>query len=631
MFSLLFLCFAVFHLHLLLSLHPLVPSLYFSFSAYTSTFLSSHLHLLQEKHQTNKRVLLQTKQGNGLNPLAHQFVPDLGYISNGFPPVYPPTVTTAFTSIPTTYAYAYDQRAVPHNTFVPPVYQPMQHQYSAPMMPMMPTMQTSHPGHGAISRLGYANGSGLNPTAAPFFFPNMTPRTMAPAPLHYDQDFDYAFNGYMPTLGDGVNDSTTLRPLNASQRKRPRLDDDDQDEHSVAVPPAKKAKIGTENNGEVGVPGEVTKLDYDEFLNFTPSKDGNVTDASRNSQQQADLTRPVDTTFEPVHLTRPFTPLHHNSPDLQRTTVSPKDLQVVADQVVQSSEPVESYDEPGVVHSMSQWHSHGNQFEEDYGHLPATGLQSFNHPIAGQAIVDLHRPSYNYPSPLIPSESFIPAGHSHHITHTSYRAPEPNMGDSQPTECRSSSSTNASTRRQATRRSTTTSNSSRSRSRYTSDEESEARRQRDELFVQLKDSGLGYKEIKERMGLTEADSTLRGRYRALKKDKKDRVRRPVWSDVDDAVLRSIIEEKTAAQGGPLNLIKISYKLVQEEMGAAGRYRFGYAALKKRAERLFKNSGNGATEADETDSQATEPASTEADQDLAGNTGVGSNVNDPYAV
>ncbi|OCK92355.1 uncharacterized protein K441DRAFT_614568, partial [Cenococcum geophilum 1.58] len=43
---------------------------------------------------------------------------------------------------------------------------------------------------------------------------------------------------------------------------------------------------------------------------------------------------------------------------------------------------------------------------------------------------------------------------------------------------------------------------------------------------------MSYKEIRQKGGLQAAESTLRGRFRALTKARKDRVRKPVWTERD---------------------------------------------------------------------------------------------------
>jgi hypothetical protein len=56
--------------------------------------------------------------------------------------------------------------------------------------------------------------------------------------------------------------------------------------------------------------------------------------------------------------------------------------------------------------------------------------------------------------------------------------------------------------------------------------------ERDKILVDSRVRGMSYKDIKRDYHFTEAESTLRGRYRTLTKDKKDRVRKPEWADRD---------------------------------------------------------------------------------------------------
>ncbi|KAI9736965.1 MAG: hypothetical protein M1834_000554 [Cirrosporium novae-zelandiae] len=55
---------------------------------------------------------------------------------------------------------------------------------------------------------------------------------------------------------------------------------------------------------------------------------------------------------------------------------------------------------------------------------------------------------------------------------------------------------------------------------------------RDFLLVKWKGEGLSYKEIREKGGFHEAESTLRGRYRTITKPKEKRVRKPEWKEQD---------------------------------------------------------------------------------------------------
>ncbi len=53
---------------------------------------------------------------------------------------------------------------------------------------------------------------------------------------------------------------------------------------------------------------------------------------------------------------------------------------------------------------------------------------------------------------------------------------------------------------------------------------------KDEFLVRCKARGMSYKQIKELGKFEEAESTLRGRYRALTKPKEARLRKPEWGD-----------------------------------------------------------------------------------------------------
>ena len=57
----------------------------------------------------------------------------------------------------------------------------------------------------------------------------------------------------------------------------------------------------------------------------------------------------------------------------------------------------------------------------------------------------------------------------------------------------------------------------------------------DVLLVQMRLEGKSYKEIKEALGLEEAESTLRGRHRSLTKPKEARVRKPEWTTQDVSI------------------------------------------------------------------------------------------------
>ena len=58
------------------------------------------------------------------------------------------------------------------------------------------------------------------------------------------------------------------------------------------------------------------------------------------------------------------------------------------------------------------------------------------------------------------------------------------------------------------------------------------RKTEDCFLVTSRRAGMSYKEIRRKGGLQAAESTLRGRFRALTKARKDRVRKPVWAERD---------------------------------------------------------------------------------------------------
>lgn len=62
---------------------------------------------------------------------------------------------------------------------------------------------------------------------------------------------------------------------------------------------------------------------------------------------------------------------------------------------------------------------------------------------------------------------------------------------------------------------------------------------RDRQLIRWREQKKSYKEIKQLGGFEEAESTLRGRYRALTKVRKDRVRKPVWTDHDVSLLHAL--------------------------------------------------------------------------------------------
>ena len=62
----------------------------------------------------------------------------------------------------------------------------------------------------------------------------------------------------------------------------------------------------------------------------------------------------------------------------------------------------------------------------------------------------------------------------------------------------------------------------------------------DELLIEGKKKGLTYKDIRKKWkGIPPKESTMRGRHRSLTKARKDRVRKPVWTENDVSQLISL--------------------------------------------------------------------------------------------
>lgn len=59
-----------------------------------------------------------------------------------------------------------------------------------------------------------------------------------------------------------------------------------------------------------------------------------------------------------------------------------------------------------------------------------------------------------------------------------------------------------------------------------------SRSAKDDFLVRSKLAGMTYREIRRKGNFTEAESTLRGRFRTLTKDKEARVRKPEWQEND---------------------------------------------------------------------------------------------------
>ncbi|RDL40674.1 uncharacterized protein BP5553_00653 [Venustampulla echinocandica] len=110
------------------------------------------------------------------------------------------------------------------------------------------------------------------------------------------------------------------------------------------------------------------------------------------------------------------------------------------------------------------------------------------------------------------------------------------------------------------------------------------REAKDDFLVRSKLAGMSYKEIRRLGKFTEAESTLRGRFRTLTKHKTARVRKPEWNENDIRLLRKAVR-KFAQDSDPLRR-KIPWKLVAEYIANnGGSYHFGNATCRKRWDEL----------------------------------------------
>ncbi|KAL1861582.1 hypothetical protein VTK73DRAFT_7042 [Phialemonium thermophilum] len=107
---------------------------------------------------------------------------------------------------------------------------------------------------------------------------------------------------------------------------------------------------------------------------------------------------------------------------------------------------------------------------------------------------------------------------------------------------------------------------------------------KDDFLVKCKLAGMPYKEIRRKGGFTEAESTLRGRFRTLTKHKQARVRKPEWSERDVILLERAVRSFT--HGNDPRVAKIPWKKVAGYIVAhGGTYLFGNSTCRKRWDEL----------------------------------------------
>ncbi|EHK96479.1 hypothetical protein M7I_7808 [Glarea lozoyensis 74030] len=93
-------------------------------------------------------------------------------------------------------------------------------------------------------------------------------------------------------------------------------------------------------------------------------------------------------------------------------------------------------------------------------------------------------------------------------------------------------------------------------------------------------------DIRRKGKFTEAESTLRGRFRTLTKHKNARVRKPEWDENDDRLLKKAVRKM--AYGSDVAHCKVPWKQVAEYISKhGGSYHFGNATCRKRWDELQK--------------------------------------------
>ncbi|KAJ3573088.1 hypothetical protein NPX13_g4827 [Xylaria arbuscula] len=120
-----------------------------------------------------------------------------------------------------------------------------------------------------------------------------------------------------------------------------------------------------------------------------------------------------------------------------------------------------------------------------------------------------------------------------------------------------------------------------------SDAEREAKNR---FLVDSKLAGMTYREIRLQGGFTEAESTLRGRFRTLTKNKEQRVRKPEWQDKDIRLLKRAVRK--LAKGGK-DSARVPWKQVAAYIFEHdGSYHFGNATCRKKWDELVEEEAEG---------------------------------------
>ncbi|TGO09897.1 hypothetical protein BTUL_0151g00040 [Botrytis tulipae] len=105
------------------------------------------------------------------------------------------------------------------------------------------------------------------------------------------------------------------------------------------------------------------------------------------------------------------------------------------------------------------------------------------------------------------------------------------------------------------------------------------RTEQNNFLIRSRQAGMSYKAIRSNGNFTAAESTLRGRFRTLTKDKKDRVRQPKWTENDIQLLSKAVKKlgRNTSKGSEPQWKKVAQYIYDN----GGSYHFGYATCRKR--------------------------------------------------
>ncbi|KAI2469274.1 hypothetical protein F4781DRAFT_431475 [Annulohypoxylon bovei var. microspora] len=119
----------------------------------------------------------------------------------------------------------------------------------------------------------------------------------------------------------------------------------------------------------------------------------------------------------------------------------------------------------------------------------------------------------------------------------------------------------------------------------------ESRTAKDEFLVRSKREGMTYREIRRKGNFSEAESTLRGRFRTLTKDKDARVRKPEWRDNDIRLLKKAVRK--LCRGEDSMPAKAPWGQIADYIVKNGAsYQFGSATCHRKWKELLEEGKTG---------------------------------------